>query len=182
MVAEDRAIGCVGSLVLLHVLMVLCMLLIGVLVLLKIIHHLHLSTAPSPSVDTAMLPLLVTEHSVETLSRRVGIWRSRWGRSVGVEYGSDVIGRGTVANYLVLPGMMSLCVLWKIVIASTLLWESVTIGHLKPPRTDRAVERAPGLERSRYGDVIAWYGLGRRIREWRAKLSSLAHRSAEDIL
>ena len=73
MVPKYRAIGCVCWMVLLNIRVVLHMLrLVGVLML-EIVHRWHPS--PTSSINPAMLPLLVIliEHAVEVLCRRMRI-------------------------------------------------------------------------------------------------------------
>jgi hypothetical protein len=73
MVPKYRAIGCVCGVFLLNIRVVLHMLrLVGVLML-EIVHGRHPS--PTSSINTAMLPLLVIliEHAVEVLCRRMRI-------------------------------------------------------------------------------------------------------------
>lgn len=77
---------------------------------------------------------------------------------------------------------MGLCMLWIIVVPSTLLWESVTICHLNPPLADQVTALARGLERRPSWCMVGPGGdLGRRFGERGSDPSSLAHRSAEEV-
>ena len=79
--------------------------------------------------------------------------------------------------------MVWLCVLRVIVVPSTLLWESVTIGHLNPPQTDQVAAVARRLERRPSTYMVGPGGdLGGRFGERGSDPSSLAHRSAEKIV
>lgn len=106
------------------------------------------------------------------------VWRPGRRRCIGVEDGSNVIGWGAVSNDL-LSWMMLLRVLWVIETRSTLLWESVSICHLNPPRIERAAALAPNRERRPWRRVETLGGLCRGFGERGSDLSSLAHRSAE---
>jgi hypothetical protein len=95
-----------------------------------------------PTIDLAMLTLLMvlSEHSVEILGRGM-IWRSGWRWHVGTKL--RAYGRRAVAGYV--PRMMMLCVLWVVVVPSTLLRKSVPIGHLMWPQSTRGRRSLNGL-------------------------------------
>jgi hypothetical protein len=157
-----ESVGCVCVMILLKIWMMLCMLLLVCILVLKVVHHLHPSSPSGSSVDTAMLPLVsLVKHAVKVLRRGMRVRRSRRRWRIGIESGSNVIGWGGIAGYLV-SWMMRLGVLWVIVVPSALLWESVTIGHLIPPQTDQAAALAQRCEHRPWRSMlIPGVGLGR---------------------
>ena len=144
---------CVRTMILLYAWMVLRMLLLLMRVLvLKVIHHLDSPSPTRAAVNATMLPLMsLIEHAKKTLCRRVRTWRSGRRRRIRVEAWSNAVGWCCVSGYLV-TRMMRLGMLWVIVVPSTLLWKSVTIGHLIPPQSKQAAALAQNLS-TRRGSV-----------------------------